>query len=407
MSAELPCRIVGLEDAPDGVLASAHALFKTCGIRPDSNEELFEACVLPTGEVVGVSVLGLYDSTPDDMDPHQRPRWTFSVVVADRHRRKGIARALVRSIMAAYPREDVLLEGKVVNPYMADLLRSLGFHFYDQEHEDAEWDDHQRSWGRRMYLPNPPCWEHLPEREKVRLKTLEAREDAAIRRRRFPVTARLGADGQRVRVLGLASDLTGRVDPSSKSGRLVVARTIEGEDAGETVVVPTSSVYDDGRPWRRPLPPRCPGREPWSVKRRNADDEVRKLERRVFSGAGDDEDRKRLCLWWERIRSGKGPQPEPIYDPNLALGGWRQILLFQARADLKDQWQRNQGQPLESADFSERVWRDLEENAPAFEQILRVTFLEPPRYVAYADLTGEEWWSYYVEVEGSLPEDDE
>src|SRR5579883_1869674 len=154
MSQDLSCRIVSLTDG-EGVdhRVEARELFEDVGIRPESSEHLFQACVNEDGEVVAASTVGLYDETPDDGDPLRRPRWRFSVVVDEGWRRKGIARALVRGILDAYPRERFLLEGKVVSPHMAALLDDLGF-LYDDEHEE-EWSDFDRSWGRRMYLPNP------------------------------------------------------------------------------------------------------------------------------------------------------------------------------------------------------------------------------------------------------------
>ncbi len=287
---DLPCRIVSLTDHSPELRPQARSLFSKAKIRYDDNEELFEACVAPDGRVVGASVVGLYDETPDDGDDLRRPRWTFSVAVAEDYRRKGIARALVRSIMAAHPRETVMLEGKVVNPFMADLLKSLGFYFYDTEEAEDEWTDHQRSWGRRMYLPNPACWDRLPERERVRLMTQATKEEGAIRRRRFPTTARLGADGERVRVLGIAADLSGRVDNTASSANMLVVRPLEGPDAGNTVIVPASSIYEDGRPWMRPLPECCPKSRAWTqvpARRRNADADIRALERAAAAGDRD------------------------------------------------------------------------------------------------------------------------
>lgn len=110
---------------------------------------------------------------------------------------------------------------------------------------------------------NPTCWERLSERERVRHMTLAARDDAAIRRRDFPTDAWF--DGDRVSVLGPASDLTGRPDAGARKATLLAVRVIDGPDAGVTAVVPSSSVTDDsGRPWRRKLPARCPSAKVWS-----------------------------------------------------------------------------------------------------------------------------------------------
>lgn len=266
----LPCKIVSLDENRDDhgehdfydLLDQAEELFDTCGVVYDESEALFEACVNDEGRVIGASTLGVYDETPDDMDDKRRPRWSFSVVVDDAHRRKGVARALVRSIMNAKPREEVLLEGKVVNPYMADLLKSMGFIFYFPEEENEEWTDHARSWGRRMCLPNPACWERLPERERVRIMTRYERDNRAIRRRSYPVIARLGADGPMIRVLGAARDMTGRVDRRATQVSLLVAESL---DDNERILVPPTSIYDEtGRPWKQRLPERCPGHKSWA-----------------------------------------------------------------------------------------------------------------------------------------------
>ena len=149
------CRIVSLTTEEPELRQDARSLFAKIDIRYDDSEDLYEACVSPDGSVLGASTLGLYDQDPDDADDLRRPRWRFSVVVDEKARRQGIAKALVESIARAHPREKVLLEGKVVNPHMATLLKGLGFYYYEQPEDEIEWGEHERSWGHRMYRPNP------------------------------------------------------------------------------------------------------------------------------------------------------------------------------------------------------------------------------------------------------------
>lgn len=174
---EKPCTIVSINPEDDNndslqeqtgrdlydVLSDVEDLFARCGVRPDSTENPFEACVTSDGKVLGASFVGIYSSTPDDADDQRRPRYSFSVVVDEGHRRKGIAKRLVESVIASFPKDEVLLEGKVVNPYMADLLSRMGF-YYDDEHDD-EWSDLDLRIGRRMYRPNPDY--HVREAERA------------------------------------------------------------------------------------------------------------------------------------------------------------------------------------------------------------------------------------------------
>ncbi len=146
-------------------------------------------------------------------------------------------------------------------------------------------------------------------------------------------------------------------------------------------------------------------------RRRNTDGEVRALERKVFTGEGDDEDRQRLCVWWERTRLGlpirkPEPQPHPVQDPN-AKGGWSQILEIDGRWHLKDAWDRSSNGVLEARDIEEDVHELLQDKAPEIEEVRRITFLEKPEYESHADLTGEDWWTYLIRVEGSVPFSDE
>jgi GNAT superfamily N-acetyltransferase len=167
------CTIVGItEDSdfdlieeaggdPYVVMDQAEALFSASGIRISSVENLHEACLSPEGRVLGVSVVGLETSEPYEWDDEQRPRYVFSIVVADEARRRGIARGLIQSLMDGLGGE-VLLEGQVVNPHMAVLLGKLGFRYHDawrwEDREDGgeEWTDFDLRQGRRMFLPNPP-----------------------------------------------------------------------------------------------------------------------------------------------------------------------------------------------------------------------------------------------------------
>lgn len=144
-------------------------------------------------------------------------------------------------------------------------------------------------------------------------------------------------------------------------------------------------------------------------RRRNADGEVRALERRVLAGEGNDEDRQRLCVWWERTRLGlpiRKPesQPHPVQDPS-AKGGWSQILEIDGRWHLKDAWDRSSNGVLEERDIEEEVHELLRDKAPEIEEVRRITFLEKPEYESHADLTGEDWWTYIIKVEGSVPSD--
>lgn len=163
-----PCQIASIsEDSDDDALSGitsrdlyeilddAEKLFARCGIRPDSHEKLFEACLTPDGRVLGASVVGLYSSTPDEEDPLRRPRFTFSIAVDELARRQGVARALVESVLHSFPSDEVLLEGKVVNPHMIPLLKEYGF-VYEHDDHDEEFSPLDRQIGRRVRRPNPP-----------------------------------------------------------------------------------------------------------------------------------------------------------------------------------------------------------------------------------------------------------
>lgn len=155
---------------PEEVLEDASWLFSECGIQPDQTELQHEACITPEGKVLGVSALGLYTDEPHELDPLRRPRWRFSVAVAEKARRKGIARALIESILRSHPREKYLLEGKVVNPHMATFLTEKGFLYeFPEDYEGKEeWDDLDLRIGRTMYLPNPQRRDNPPPLESLR-----------------------------------------------------------------------------------------------------------------------------------------------------------------------------------------------------------------------------------------------
>lgn len=138
---------------PYQILDDAQWLFGLSGIHPDSNEIQHHACIDSEGKVLGVSAVG-YFGAADEADPLQRPRYSFSVAVAEDARRRGIANALVAALVQEFPKDEVLLEGKVVNPHMAALLDRHGF-VYEQEYDEGPWSDTHLRLGRRMYRPNP------------------------------------------------------------------------------------------------------------------------------------------------------------------------------------------------------------------------------------------------------------
>ncbi len=144
------------------------------------------------------------------------------------------------------------------------------------------------------------------------------------------------------------------------------------------------------------------------TKRKNAGmDDLRALERKVLEGGGTESDKAKLCAWWERLRTGRikpdarkpRPQPRPGRDPH-AEGGWSQVVRFEARAHLKDLYDQASSMTIDNLD--EDAHEALEDAAPEFEEILRATFIEKPRYGSTADLTGEEWWHYLMKIEGSV-----
>lgn len=146
---------------------------------------------------------------------------------------------------------------------------------------------------------NPPCWERLPERERVRLRTRSQRELGAIMRRSFPTRAVWSATGVPVTVLGLMRDKTSyqRLVPDSPrdANWLLVEWT-----SGERTVVPATGLEDEqGRPWRTSLPRHCRGHGAFEA-RQNPDEGLRELERRVAEGDLS----AMLSLYRARLRSG-------------------------------------------------------------------------------------------------------
>lgn len=93
--------------------------FYDCNITPSDYEAPFEIFVNPHGDIVGVSTFG-YRPFADGYSEA-----SFSVAVAAGARRKGVARALVQSIIDQHP--GVELVPWVVSPGMAMLLGRMGF----------------------------------------------------------------------------------------------------------------------------------------------------------------------------------------------------------------------------------------------------------------------------------------
>jgi len=121
-SYELPLDInVALDLAED--------LFRRNGIRMGSIEKI-RAIAFYKNKVIGAASLGQhYDST------YECRSYTFSVVVDDQWRRRGIAKNLIKTVMkeASEDPDPHLFGVWVVNPHMIPLLESLGFE------GDGEW----------------------------------------------------------------------------------------------------------------------------------------------------------------------------------------------------------------------------------------------------------------------------
>lgn len=106
------------DDDVDGYGQEVEDLFRAAKIRISSYEDFFEAWV-EDGEALGGSVVGIRD--------HDTGEVGFSVVVAPHARRRGIAKALVQSIIRQHRGHELV--AWVVNPDMAKLLDSMGFDF--------------------------------------------------------------------------------------------------------------------------------------------------------------------------------------------------------------------------------------------------------------------------------------
>ena len=113
----------------------AHRLLRDANINPGRSEYL-AFVALHKGEVVGA----LFASSPlmDEQGYSKR----FTVVVSPRARRRGVARALVQAmeeqtrVAEADALGPIRVEAWVINPFMAELLRSLGY------------DEDRRGWSQ-------------------------------------------------------------------------------------------------------------------------------------------------------------------------------------------------------------------------------------------------------------------
>lgn len=155
---------------------------------------------------------------------------------------------------------------------------------------------------------NPPCWERLPERERVKLATRSSRELAAIGRQSFPVAATWADTGEPVTVLGLVRDVSGYqrlAPPSRKDANWLLVRRTSGE---EVVTSATALVDEDGRPWRHSLPRHCRGHGVFEGAVRNPDLDLRELERRVLEGDSS----AMLPFYNAQLRAGRFYTPDDI-----------------------------------------------------------------------------------------------
>ncbi len=109
------------------VMGDVDRLFREAGVRPSNAEEHYLACMDDDGVVLGGAVYGYYEQDFEGV------RFTFSVVVDPKARRRGIAGDLVRELEdVARLLEDayelpVKMVAWVVNPNMAKLLDKMGF----------------------------------------------------------------------------------------------------------------------------------------------------------------------------------------------------------------------------------------------------------------------------------------
>ncbi len=111
----------------DDVMGDVDRLFREAGVRPSNAEEHYLVCMDDDGVVLGGAVYGYYEQDFESV------RFTFSVVVDSKARRRGIAGDLVRELEdVAKLLEDayelrVKMVAWVVNPNMAKLLDKMGF----------------------------------------------------------------------------------------------------------------------------------------------------------------------------------------------------------------------------------------------------------------------------------------
>jgi len=106
-------------------------LWRKVGVNVAPEESDYEVARDATGEVIGASTFG-WKSAGGLGDGEEHEVATFSVGVLPRARRRGVARRLVKRILAAHPGTE--FNAWVVSPHMAALLESLGF-----DAEDREW----------------------------------------------------------------------------------------------------------------------------------------------------------------------------------------------------------------------------------------------------------------------------
>ena len=138
-SREEACQIIPLdEDAAEtveqitgqdyyGFLDECDALFDRMGIRTSRDETLYEACVSTDKLLYGVTAVAEGAETT-----------TFSIVVSETARKKGVATRLVESLLSRFLGEAEVRVW-VVNPHMAKLLETrFGF-----ETEGREWSEHE------------------------------------------------------------------------------------------------------------------------------------------------------------------------------------------------------------------------------------------------------------------------
>ena len=101
------------------------------GVNVAPEEENYEVARDATGDIVGASTFG-WKSAGGFGDGEEHEVATFSVGVLPRARRRGVARRLVKRILAAHPGTEFNVW--VVSPHMAALLGDLGF-----DAEGREW----------------------------------------------------------------------------------------------------------------------------------------------------------------------------------------------------------------------------------------------------------------------------